>query len=123
MPEIGTPEWAAEAGPRWKLLPPAPGADGAVNLSVTVAPRREATLHWRYENGRVVDGGPGPADPPALALTMVVPDAAEVFSGQVEPSVAFMRGRLKATGSGAVLLAFLRSTTTDGFQEWLKATR
>jgi hypothetical protein len=49
---------------------------------------------------------------------MTAADAAEVFSGRVEPSVAFMRGRLKATGEGSVLLAFLESTTSDGYDGW-----
>ena len=118
MPEPGTAEWAAEAGELWELLPAAPGADGTVNWSVAVAPRKEASVHWRYESGRVVAGGVGAADGPELALTATAADAADVLAGRVEPSVAFMRGRLKASGDGGLLLAFLASTTTEGFGEW-----
>jgi hypothetical protein len=42
----------------------------------------------------------------------------EVVSGTVEPSVAFMRGRLKAAGHGGLLLGFLESTRSDAFQTW-----
>lgn len=118
MAELGTPEWAAEAGSLWKLLPPAPGAGGAVNLSVARAPRRESALHWRYEEGRVVDGGPGPVDGADLSLSLALADAEELFSGRVDPSVAFMRGRLKASGDGGLLLAFLSSTATPEFSSW-----
>ena len=102
----------------WGSLPAAPGAEGTVILSVAVAPRKEASVHWRYEAGQVVAGGAGTADGAELALTTTAADAAEVLSGGVEPSVAFMRGRLKASGEGGLLLAFLASTTSDGFEEW-----
>jgi hypothetical protein len=41
----------------------------------------------------------------------------------VEPSVAYMRGRLKAAGDGALLLAFLESTAGDGREAWLERLR
>lgn len=118
MPEPGTSEWAAEAGELWPLLPPAGGADGTVTWSVAVAPRKEAAVHWRYESGRVVAGGAGAAPESTLTLTATAADATDVLSGRVEPSVAFMRGRLKASGEGELLLAFLASTATAGFEAW-----
>ncbi|HMC40433.1 MAG TPA: SCP2 sterol-binding domain-containing protein, partial [Acidimicrobiales bacterium] len=117
--DLGSPEWAEEAGPAWSRLPPAPGAEGSVSLGVAVAPRRETAIHWRYQDGQVVEGGPGPnPGESSLSLTLALADAAEVFAGSVPPSVAFMRGRLKASGDGRLLLAFLRSTTEDGFEDW-----
>jgi hypothetical protein len=118
MPEPGTPEWAAEAGELWNLMPAAPGADGSVTWSVAAAPRKEAAVHWRYEAGQVVAGGAGPAPDASLTLTATAADASDVLGGRVEASVAFMRGRLKATGEGALLLAFLASTASDGFADW-----
>lgn len=118
MPEPGTTEWAAEAGELWPLLPSAGGADGTVTWSVAVAARKEAAVHWRYESGHAVAGGAGPAPESTLTLTATAADAAEVIAGRVEPSVAFMRGRLKASGEGGLLLAFLASTTTAGFEAW-----
>ncbi len=118
MPDIGTPEWAALLGDLWPGLPDAPGTEGTVSLAVAVAPRREVAVHWTYRQGRVITGGTGPGDSPVLALSLGAVDAAEVLSGRVEPSVAFMRGRLKAAGEGSVLLAFLASTATDAFEKW-----
>jgi hypothetical protein len=118
------PEWAAAAAELWPYLPPAPGAEGTVRLAVALAPRREVAFHWRYEGGKVVDGGAGGdvgvgADGAAgVGLTLAAADATELLSGQVEPSVSFMRGRLKASGDGVLLLAFLSSTTDGGFDEW-----
>ncbi|HET9731510.1 MAG TPA: SCP2 sterol-binding domain-containing protein [Acidimicrobiales bacterium] len=112
------PGWVESAASLWPSLPEAPGADGSVSLSFVTGPRKEVAIHWSYADGRPVGGGAG-ADPDAgLVLSVAAADAADVVSGRVEPSVAFMRGRLKATGDGALLLAFLRSTAAAGFEDW-----
>lgn len=132
-PPIATEEWAAHAGEQWPALPPAPGASGVVTLVVSTGPRREVAFHWRYEEGTAVSGGPGPGSAPAapgsgsardaggdLVLTVSVADAGEILSAAVAPSVAFMRGRLKASGDGGLLLAFLASTEDPAFAGWLR---
>ena len=112
-------EWVAAVAGLATSLPGAEGADGVVSLSFAVAPRRERPVHWRYQNGKVVEAASGAtAEPPDLALTLAADDAADVLSGRVEPSVAFMRGRLKASGAGALLLAFLASTTGSDYEAW-----
>lgn len=120
MAELYTAEWGAGVAELWPYLPPAPGAEGTVRLAVSTAPRREVAFRWRYQNGTVVEGGTSEASEPELTLTLAAADASDVWSGRVEPSVAFMRGRLKAAGDGALLLAFLFSTTDAGFDEWRK---
>lgn len=115
--QFGT-EWAEQASALWPHLPPVPGANGVVSLAVAVAPRRETAIHWRYEDGQVVAGGVGAGGDPRLSLTIGAADAPELLSGAVEPSVAFMRGRLKTTGDGELLLAFLSATVGAGFDEW-----
>lgn len=116
-----SPEWAEKAAALCRLLPEAPGAQGSVSLSFVVAPRREIGFHWIYDAGRVARSGPGPAAEADLTLSLAASDAAEVLAGRVEPSVAFMRGRLKATGDGGILLAFLESTTSPGYASWREA--
>lgn len=111
-------EWLEAAAGLCGSLPEVPGANGSVTLAFVTAPRKEVAIHWRYADGRPVDGAPGPVPEPDLALSLAAADAADVVSGRVEPSVAFMRGRLKASGDGGLLLAFLRSTTGAAFEEW-----
>ena len=112
-------EWAAEAGARFGSLPALPGAGGTVSLSVTGPGKRETTLHWTYgDDGVPNEGGGGGLDGADLALLLASADAVEVLSGAVEPSVAFMRGRLKANGDGGLLLRFLESTTGSGYEGW-----
>lgn len=114
-------EWASEAAGSVGLLPEAPGLSGSVSLAVTEGTgrkRTEAGFHWRYQDGKPVDGEAGVDANADLVLLIAGEDAADLLSGQVEPSVAFMRGRLKATGDGGLLLGFLKSTTDSKFDTW-----
>ncbi len=113
-----TQDWADEAADLASLLPPVPGASGSISLAVSGGARKEVHFRWGYDGG-VAGSGVSSSRPEAdLVLTLASPDAVDVFSGAVEPSVAFMRGRLKAAGDGGLLLGFLQSTTTPAFQAW-----
>ncbi len=64
--------------------------------------------------------GPGPVLPgcegePDLTITMSTEDAHQVKDGQLEPTVAYMQGKLKSTGENALLLRILAWTTTPEF--------
>jgi hypothetical protein len=96
----------------------AKGAGRAVGRRAAAVSER---LWWRYEAGRPCAGGVG--DPPQLErpdleLWMPSDEARLILCGEVEPSVSYMRGRLKADGDGALLLAVLGSTASDGFRAW-----
>jgi putative sterol carrier protein len=107
-------EVAAQAGAR----PPVSGANGTVSLAITTGKRDEVSYHWSYRNGVPGDGAVGAAADADLVLTIARDDAQAVASGEMEPSVAFMRGRLKASGDGALLLGLLASTATDTYRDW-----
>jgi hypothetical protein len=114
LSEDGLKELAALAGSR----PPVPGATGTVSVTIAGAPGGDAAYHWSYRDGTPGDGGIGPAAQADLALSIAAADAETVATGAVEPSVAYMRGRLKATGDGALLLGVLASTATGRYEEW-----
>ena len=105
------------------LLPPAGTVTGSVSLTFVIARKQELAVHWRYEDGKAVSGGIGALPDADLVLSIANPDLGQFLSGEVEPSVAFMRGRLKASGSGAIILAFLASTTTPEFTSWRDRAR
>jgi hypothetical protein len=85
---------------------------------VTAGRGREVGYHWEYRDGKPGAGGVGlPADAD-LALTIARDDAWSVLTGEVEPSVAFMRGRLKSTGDTGLLLELLQSSTTRDYRVW-----
>lgn len=118
MPETYDDGWVAAAAELWPYLPPIAGSNATVSLAIATAPRRQVAFHWRYEDGVPAAGGSGDGGQPDLSLTVAAADAPDLLAGRVEPSVAFMRGRLKSAGDQALLLAFLASTATEQFEEW-----
>ncbi len=92
-----------------------------MSLAFAVAPRKEVLLHWTYRDGAVVAGGAGAPESADLALSVSAADARDLLTGAVEPSVAFMRGRLKASGDGGLLLKVLESTLDGRFTLWRDA--
>jgi len=111
-------EWAEGVGSLAGSLPEVPDVTGTVSLAVGLGGRREVGCHWRYDKGVPGGGGAGKLAEADLQFTVAAADAAGVVSGDVAPSVAFMRGRLKATGDGGLLLGFLASTHAPEFEAW-----
>lgn len=115
---LASAEWAEAAAPLTELLPDVPGANGTVSLAVSGGRRQEAGFHWNYDAGKATSGTAGIDTTADLVLLLATADAADVLKGAVEPSVAFMRGRLKASGDGGLLLGFLKSSIDPAFSKW-----
>lgn len=121
--QLMSAEWADAAAPLTELLPDVPGAVGSVSLAVSGGRRQEAGFHWSYDAGKAKPGTAGIDGAADLVLLLAAPDAIDVLKGDVEPSVAFMRGRLKASGDGGLLLGFLKSTVDPAFSDWRDRVR
>jgi hypothetical protein len=70
--------------------------------------------------------GPGPVSTglegePDLTLTLSTDDARSVKDGRLDPSVAFMQGRLKTSGDNALLLHVLKWSDTPAFPRALSS--
>lgn len=113
-------EWVDEMAGSAGSRPPAPGCSGTVSLMIGTGKRgsRDVHYHWSYTEGVPGGGGVGPLPDADLTLTITPADAVEVASGSMSPSVAFMRGRLKATGDGSLLLGLLESTAGVDYARW-----
>src|SRR5580704_12592901 len=122
MAEWLSEEWLQEVAARAGSRPSVPGVTGTVSVAVTGGPHGDAVYHWSYRDGIPGDGASGAAGAADLALVIPYADARPVAAGEVEPSVAYMRGRLKATGDGALLLGLLASTATEDYRQWRQAT-
>lgn len=118
MPEWLSDEWLKELVASTGARPPVGGANGTISVAVTEGRGELVSYHWSYRDGVPADGGLGPAPDSDLNLTIGRADAEAVAKGDMEPSVAYMRGRLKATGNGGLLLGLLASTTTDAYRTW-----
>lgn len=114
-----SPEWADQAAALTPLLAVPSEVSGSVSFAFSSSPRKEVGFHWRYQSGTVIDAAVGVDAGADLVLGLAAADAADVVSGRVVPSVAFMRGRLKASGDEALLLAFLASSADGGLDRWI----
>ena len=75
--------------------------------------------HRAIGSCRTVDleaSAPGSIDGPDVALTVSWNDAACLCRGDLDPSVAFMQGRLKVAGSMGVMIALLIAMKTPEYQ-------
>ena len=86
---------------------------GTVQVDVTGGPEGDAAVYATFDTGRLVAAGSGPTPGPDASLTLTAPDAAEVLVGALDPSVAFMQGRMKVAGDMGLVLDLLALASTD----------
>jgi hypothetical protein len=89
--------------------------DATVACAVTGTPDGEVKL---YAKGAEI--GFGGLDDADVSLTLPYPEAVAIAQGEVAPSVAFMRGRMKTAGNPGKLLDLLAATATPAFREGLE---
>ena len=112
-----SPEWVDRHRELGAALPERPGLTARVEVTVTdPGGRRVQAQYWlAWEDGRAVDGGPGPDPSAEVQLTSPAAVAAELASGAVDASAAYMQGRLKTAGDQAALLRLLALTATPEY--------
>ncbi len=111
-----TKEWVDHVATTISERPPAPGVNGVVAVVITGGPDGEVTLPVRYDDGKPSWAPPpGPAD---VTFTVPAAEARAILDGGEEPSVGFMRGRIKTAGDPGAVLAWLQSTATPAWQAW-----
>ncbi len=87
--------------------PVRPGLSARIQQQITGGPDGDVPCYWVLEDGRPTAAAPGTVDSPDVTVTLSWSDAAAIQSGTLDPSVAFMQGRMKVVGSMAVVLALL----------------
>ncbi len=113
-------EWVEEVARLAVERPVVDGVNATVVVSISRGGRGSADVryHWRYRDGVPGEGTAGAPAEADLSLAIAAGDAADILRGAVEPSVSYMRGRLKPSGDDALLLRWLASTTTSAFGSW-----
>jgi len=104
MPQWLSETWVEETNRSIDLATP---FTGLVQVTVTGVAGGDVRFHRVYQGGQVISGGPGLAKNPDIGLTLPEADAREVLEGRLDPSVAFMQGRLKTAGDNGLLLGLL----------------
>jgi putative sterol carrier protein len=85
-----------------------------VECAITGAPDGDVKLH-----AHGADVAVGPAANADVSLTLPYPEAIAIARGELEPSVAFMQGRMKTAGDPGRLLDLLAATATPAFRDGL----
>ena len=92
-----------------------PTLSGTVVVEVTGGPDGDVAGHVVFADGSVVSSGPGAVPAPDLTLTLTHEDARGVLDGDLDPSVAFMQGRMKVAGAMGPLFDLLALAGTGAF--------
>jgi hypothetical protein len=89
--------------------------DATVECAVTGGPDGDVKLHAAGDD--IALGALEDAD---VSLTVPYPEAIAIAQGELEPSVAFMQGRMKTAGDPGKLLDLLEATATPAFRAGLE---
>jgi hypothetical protein len=90
-------------------------ADVTVAVTVVGAPGGDVTWHARVTGG-TVSAAPGAVAGADVELTLPYDESVAVLRGELDPSVAFMRGRMKTAGDPGRLLDVLAAMSGPGFR-------
>ncbi len=98
-------EWYEQTGELATALQGPEELSARIQIVVSGGPEGDVSYIRELEAGRLVGSAPGRIRDPAVVLSSGWEDAWAMVAGDLDPEVAFMQGRMKVTGSMAVLLA------------------
>jgi putative sterol carrier protein len=108
-----TEEWLAAVAAEWSGACGPPTLGGSFVVEVTGGTEGDAAVHAVFDEGRLEGSGAGTMPSPDVTLTLTDADARAVVSGELDPSVAFIRPCMKVAGAMAPLLDLLALAGTD----------
>lgn len=100
-------EWFERARSLASELSGRPGLTARIQQEITGGPDGDVSCFWVLEDGRPRSAATGAVDSPDITLTLSWSDAVAIESGALDPSAAFMQGRMKVAGSMELVLALL----------------
>ncbi|HVM05209.1 MAG TPA: SCP2 sterol-binding domain-containing protein [Acidimicrobiales bacterium] len=117
MPKFLTQEWHDESRRMAEGQPERPGASARMQYVVTGAPGGEdVRYYWVLENGKLLESALGELEDSEITLTQSWTDAVAIQKGELDPSAAFMQGRIKVTGNMAKLMSLLPITGSPEYK-------
>lgn len=108
-----TPEWFEGTRELADARPLPVGLSARLQWEITGGPHGGVSCYQELVDGRLVARARGVVEDPDVTLSVPWADAADLCRGTLDPSVAFMQGRLKVAGSMRVLLILLPQTATE----------
>lgn len=108
-------EWLDEYRTLSQDQPTRPGASVTMQYHVTGGPDGDLDYYWVLDEGRIAEAQLGAHPSPEFTINLTSDDAAKVQQGELDPSAAFMQGKMKVTGNMAKLMSLLPLTNSP---EW-----
>lgn len=117
MPKFLTQEWHDETRRMAEGQPERPGASARMQYVVTGGPGGEdVRYYWVLENGKLLESAVGDLEDSEITLTQSWADAVAIQKGELDPSAAFMQGRIRVTGNMAKLMSLLPITGSPEYK-------
>jgi len=114
-------EWLDRLAAAVPDRPPVPGVTGVVDTVIAIGRGKDVRIRVAYKDGQPSWSPSG--DAADVTFTVPVAEAQTILSGEQDPSVGFMRGRIKTSGSPGLVLAWLQSTATPAWAAWRDGVR
>jgi predicted lipid carrier protein YhbT len=110
-------EWFERTRAMAEDQPARPGLTARIQHEVTGGPDGDVRYYCVVVDGRLTQSALGRVDQPDLTLTTAWADAVAIQTGDLDPTVAFMQGKLKVAGSMSLMMELLPETNTAEHQE------
>jgi hypothetical protein len=116
-------EWLAEARRLADEHVGASAVSARIEVVVSRAPSGDVAFGWVIEDGAVSECRMGRLPEPDCTFTLPYEEAVRIHRGELDPSVAFMQGKLKIAGYMAKVMELLPVTRGAGYRDWAAALR
>jgi putative sterol carrier protein len=110
-------EWFDEFVSLAQDQPGRPGATLKVQYRTTGGPEGDLEYHWVLEDGKLLAASLGPLADAECTVTSTYEDAAKIQQGELEPTAAFMQGKMRVSGNMAKMMALMPITTSPEWKE------
>jgi putative sterol carrier protein len=121
VPELADDAWLKAYVEAQADRPAVVGADATVQVVLEGGPAGKVVFREKLADGRAIAVEPGAKKGCDLELTMKWDIATEVLTGEVDPNVPFMQGRLKVAGDYALWLRLARPLADHTYRDRLKS--
>jgi putative sterol carrier protein len=101
-----------------------PNANARIQYVVGGGPEGDLRYYWVVVGGKLREARLGELDDADFTLRMSYDTSVKIQQGELNPNVAFMTGKMKASGNVGKLLSLMPLTQSDDFkslQEQLRA--
>jgi putative sterol carrier protein len=101
-----------------------PNANARIQYVVSGGPEGDVSYYWVVVGGKLQDSKLGELPDADFTLRMRYDTSVKIQRGDLNPNVAFMTGKMKASGNVGKLLSLMPLTQSDDFkslQEQLRA--